>query len=471
MARDPYLWQRGRQWYFRLAIPRPLRRYFLSKTGKPLPRVVEPLSDSHEVAKVEAAQRYAACMAVFARLKAGEQMTPAQAKAALRGPDEGSLINEALRRWHAERPNPWEDYGRLGPIFAQVFGNAAAEQPAPVASAAPMPIAPAAGGETVTEALEEWIKHRMKTKPSKPDTYKGHRTRLRVFVDKHGDLPLTDVTRAMAYDFLSGLGKANRTRNNYTATMSYIFNFAKQRGRFTGENPFAGQTVDDVGDSYEPFKVEELQKLFDNLPRDTNPTKHSPATALPWVALIANFSGACLEEICQLSLDDIREETVNGGTVTVFDIHNGDAEHKLKNDVARPRYLPMHSALVKAGLLDYIANVRKQGHTMLFPGLKRRASKGNKLSPEVGGRFGKTLRRLGLKRPGLCFHSFRHTVQKMLEEVARAPLSERARVLGHVLENVTDKYGKGKAGYRQAGPGLAIAKGTVERITYEGLRP
>jgi integrase len=75
-----------------------------------------------------------------------------------------------------------------------------------------------------------------------------------------------------------------------------------------------------------------------------------------------------------------------------------------------------------------------------------------------------------LKRKGLCFHSFRHTVQKMLEEVARAPLSERARVLGHALENTTDQYGKGKAGYRQAGPGLAIAKGTVEKITYEGLR-
>jgi hypothetical protein len=43
-------------------------------------------------------------------------------------------------------------------------------------------------------------------------------------------------------------------------------------------------------------------------------------------------------------------------------------------------------------------------------------------------------------------------------------------VLGHALENTTDQYGKGQAGYRQAGTGLAIAKGTVEKITYEGLR-
>jgi integrase len=469
MAKSPkILRQSGRQYYTYLAVPRSLRHLFLNKHGRPMAIIEQPLGDSYQQAEIEAARRVAHYKELFARLKAGERMTPEQIKAALRGPDEASLINQALRRWHAERPNPWEDYGRLGPLLAQAFGDAG--QPAPMLTAPVAPVAPA-GGETVSEALEAWIRHREQTKPSKPDTYKGHRTRLRVFVDKHGDLPLTDVTRAMAYDFLSGLGKANRTRNNYTATMSYIFNFAKQRGRFMGENPFAGQTVEDVGEEREPFEIDELQRLFDNLPRDTSPKKHSPATALPWVTLIANFSGACLEEICQLNLDDIREEQVNGGTVTIFDIHNGDDEHTVKNEKARPRYLPMHSALVRAGLGKYIANLRKQGERQLFPGLVRRASKGNKLSPEVGSRFRKTLLRLGLKRPGLCFHSFRHTVQKMLEEHARVPEVDIARVLGHVHPNQTARYGKGKAGFRQAGPGLAIAKGTVEKITYEGLRP
>jgi integrase len=451
VASDEHLRMRGRRWYLQLGVPKSLRPHF----GKAI--IEQPLGDSFERARIECARRVADYRELFARLRAGEQMTPEQVAAALQRHER---LNQARNVWEQVRAEYTHNPISLAALDA--FAKEAGFAPA---------TAPASTGETVSQALEEWIKDRMQTKPSKPDTYKGHRTRLRAFVDKYGDLPLTDVTRATAYDFLSGLGKKNRTRNNYSATMNYIFNFAKTRGQFTGENPFAGQTVDDVGDSYEPFKVEELQKLFDNLPRDINPAKHTPATALPWVALIANFSGACLEEICQISLDDIREETVNGGTVLIFDIHNGDAEHTVKNDKARPRYLPVHSQLVQAGLLDYITNLRKQGHTMLFPGLKRRASKGNKLSPEVGSRFGKTLRRLGLKRPGLCFHSIRHTVQKMLEEVARAPLSERARVLGHVLENMTDKYGKGKAGYRQAGPGLAIAKGTVEKITYEGLRP
>ena len=42
----------------------------------------------------------------------------------------------------------------------------------------------------------------------------------------------------------------------------------------------------------------------------------------------------------------------------------------------------------------------------LFPGLKRRASKDGK----IGARLGELFRKLGLKRDGLCVHSFPHTV-------------------------------------------------------------
>jgi hypothetical protein len=46
-----------------------------------------------------------------------------------------------------------------------------------------------------------------------------------------------------------------------------------------------------------PFETAELQTLFDALPRDVTPKKHSPETALPWVSLIALYSGARLEEL------------------------------------------------------------------------------------------------------------------------------------------------------------------------------
>jgi integrase len=275
-------------------------------------------------------------------------------------------------------------------------------------------------------------------------------------------VPLTDVTRATASDFLGGLKVSNRTRNNYAMTLKCVFDSARRRGRFTGENPFAGQRSKVVKNHKVRYTVAELQTLFNKLPREIKPKKHTPETAVPWVALIAAYSGACLEEICQLTVDDVREEDANGGRLWCIDIHNGDDGHKVKNDKARPRLLPMHSALVRAGLLEYIANLPdKRGQ--LFPGLERRASKDNKFGPRVGEIYNKKLRALGIKRKGLDFHGFRHTVSNVLD-IAGVPQHDSARVLGHTIEGMT--YGT----YSQAGPGLKRVAAVVEEIKYEGLR-
>src|SRR5215471_21031592 len=49
MARDPHLIQRGRQYYLKLPVPRPLRRLalFVSSTGKPKDYLVEPLGPDY----------------------------------------------------------------------------------------------------------------------------------------------------------------------------------------------------------------------------------------------------------------------------------------------------------------------------------------------------------------------------------------------------------------------------------------
>jgi integrase len=239
---------------------------------------------------------------------------------------------------------------------------------------------------------------------------------------------------------------------------------ASVAGRYQGEkgqSPFDDQRAKVVKNHKERYTIEELQTLFDKLPRDVNPKKHTPETAVPWAALIAAYTGACREEICQLTVDDIREENANGATITVFDIHNGDDGHSLKNEKARPRLLPMHSALVRAGLKEYIANLPKHGQ--LFPGLTRRASKGNKIGARVGELYNKKLRAFGLKRKGLDFHSFRHTVSNVLE-IAGVPQSDAARVLGHTVDGMT--YGT----YSHAGPGLKRVAAVIEQIIYEGLR-
>jgi integrase len=451
MARNDII-LRGRKWYLRLAVPRSLRHLFLSSKGKPMAHVVEPLSDSYEVAKVKAAQRTAVCVGVFARIRAGEKLTPAQVKTLLhpRGPDEppeAAEVDEAMRRLTELRRASWfTDYAEA---VRSALGTGA-EQPVIQNT-----------GETVSRAAEAWFSEMTRDKSAAPrsTTLDGHRVRVRAFVKHSGDVALSAVTRAMASDFLASLKVSNRTRNNYAQTLASVFESAKQRGRFTGDSPFGDQKAKVARSSYAPFTVAELQALFGAMPRDVAPKKHTPETALPWVALIAAYTGMRLEEIAQLSTADIREENANGATVTVIDIHNGGTNN-LKNDSA-PRLVPVHSALVRAGLLDYVAGL-KAGP--LFPGLSRRASKGGKVGARLGELFRKRLVALGIKRDGLCFHSFRHTVAGRLD-AAGVSQSDVARILGHAVAGMS--YGT----YSQAGPGLKRVAAVVEQITYEGLRP
>ena len=159
-----------------------------------------------------------------------------------------------------------------------------------------------------------------------------------------------------------------------------------------------GRSVRPAASSYEAFTPEETQTLFKALPRDVAPAKHTPESALPWVALIAAYSGARLEEIAQLAVVDIRDQEANGATIKVVDIHNG-GNNALKNK-ASARLVPVHSELVRAGFLDYVKALPQNGP--LFPGLTRRASMG-KIGARLGELFRKKLITLGMKRDGPCF--------------------------------------------------------------------
>jgi integrase len=185
---------------------------------------------------------------------------------------------------------------------------------------------------------------------------------------------------------------------------------------------------------------------------------NTPETALPWVSLIAAYTGMRLEEIAQLKASDIHNEGANGSTVTVIDIHNGGS-NTLKNE-SSARLVPVHSALARAGFLDYVRTLPEG--SLLFPGLTRRTSKGGKIGARLGELFRKRLESLGLKRERLCFHSFRHTVAEALEAAAVSQ-TDAARVLGHTIAGMS--YGT-----YSSGPGLKRLAAVVEEIAYPGLR-
>jgi integrase len=397
-AAERHLWNRGvsnrQNWYLRLPIPKPLRKHFARTKGG-----TEPLS-------------------IIEPLDTGDLAV------ARRKRDE---LTVAYRR-----------------VFDRLEAGEAMT-PEEIKAAASLDL-----GAVVERARSGML-----------TTLDGHRLRVRALVDHCGDVPLASVTRAMAADFLVKIatrGLSNRTVNNYATTLASIFKSARYRGRFIGDNPFEGQKRKAGGESYSPFETAELQTLFGSLAFEVKPAAHTPETALPWVSLIAAFTGMRLEEIAQLSAADIREQGANGATVTVIDIHNG-GNNALKN-AASARLVPIHSELVRAGLLQYRDSLPKDGP--LFPGLVRRASKGGKVGARLGELFRDKLESLGLKRELLCFHSFRHTAAERLEAAAVSQ-TDAARVLGHTIAGMS-------YGVYSSGPGLKRLAAVVESIEYPGLK-
>jgi len=463
---------RGRQWYFKLNIPRSLRQYFPSQSGKPRDAIWEPLGPDLSVAKPRCAQRVADYEAIFARLRAGEHMTPEQIKTALAVDTAAELARfremfkrefADIRRQTAEILDEWERSHPQQEAPSQLSELDLLRERVALdylRSLRPTAVPGATGAdETINQAAEAWFAAMQadKTAAVAQTTLDEHRRRVRAFIDHAGDVPLTSVTRAMASDFLAKVaagGRSNRTVNNYATTMAGLFKSARNRGRFQGDNPFEDQKRKAGGESYAPFTNAEIKTLL-ALPRETAPSKHSPDTALPWAALIGAYTGARLEEIAQLAVGDIRDQGANGSTVTVIDIHNGGKNH-LKNE-SSARAVPLHSELVRAGLLDYIKALPQDGP--LFPGLKRRASKGSKIGARLGELFRKKLIKLGMKREGVCFHSFRRTVAQRLEQAAVSQ-TDAARVLGHAIAG--ESYG-----IYSSGPGLKRLAAVVETIRYD----
>lgn len=240
-----------------------------------------------------------------------------------------------------------------------------------------------------------------------------------------------------------------------------------------------------------PFSSDELKLIFPGLSYGDNFTTRfknrdtSYDCAKFWTPLIALLSGARLGEIIQLELDDIKHED----GVWFFDIttesSSKDSGKELKTKGSRRR-VPIHSALVKIGLLDYVDQRRKHSlrPTGLFdqylrgaPGKGKVITEWFKGGPNGVDRHGKPRFRYGyLDRCGIScrpdqrpdgssvsFHSFRHTFADAARR-GKLPSGELLRdedsrwILGHTSSLMTSKYGRGKE--------LGFLQSVVEAVQY-----
>lgn len=216
------------------------------------------------------------------------------------------------------------------------------------------------------------------------------------------------------------------TVNNRLRKLSAFMNWCKSNGYVT-ENPLVGLKVM-TGSAKEArlsFDPHDLNTLLNLNALKEEARKHPWRY---WLPLLGRFTGARLEELCQLHVTDFI--TVQG--VECIRIDDSHESQKLKNSSSR-RTLPIHPALIQLGLLDYVKNQQTQNSDRLFPELEPVRGK---LGHAPSKWFSRYRIKMGITDPKKTFHSFRHT---MIDDLRDAGIQDSLikRIAGHEDSAVT----------------------------------
>lgn len=258
------------------------------------------------------------------------------------------------------------------------------------------------------------------------------------------------------------------TVNSYMSAFVSLLDFAVAE-HIIEKNPATGLRLASDGvkrkDKRLPFTVSDLKAIFaaplyrgcvDDGAGYNRPGPNRPRRGRFWVPLVSLFSGMRLNEICQLTEDDI---AVEDGTDIILVRSDKEGLKRVKTSAGH-RSVPIHPELKRLGFLDHVAAVRAKhpAKARLFPELTT-ASTGYP-SDNFSKWFANFLDKVEIKDNRKNFHSFRHTFRDGLREAEIS--QERVRELGGWSSGSTeDDYGSGT---RPSTLAREIAK-----VRYEGL--
>ena len=147
---------------------------------------------------------------------------------------------------------------------------------------------------------------------------------------------------------------------------------------------------------YRPFTTEDLEAIFSITPYAKDKLKEPSKF---WVPILALYTGARLEELCQLHKEDIRKV----GGLWCVDLDKRFEGQTIKTD-AGVRVIPLHPFITEG--LNFLAYVHRQRKGQLWPELNRTAK--GRYGASVGNWFGREKTKLGMGQER-NFHSFRRT--------------------------------------------------------------
>lgn len=360
-----------------------------------------------------------------------------------------------------------EDLALFGAVRARGLAQPPAAAPAP-SPAVPAPTLPTPPSMLFTDAFETYRERRILAEQTGDVDLQATQ---RIFEEVNGNKPLAEITDddILAFERATANWPVNATKLKRYAGMSAAEivrdSFRRQAARdpelrliadntrrkhrdglaaffnwAVSKKKLAASPMD--GDSRQqdhrikrrqvrrPFRAEELARIFD------------PATFLPWAKdrphlywapWIGLYSGARLNEIAQLYLDDIQSpHGIPGFSIGAF---RRDQRVKGSNSA---RFVPFAKPLLDAGLLVYVEEVRAAGHHRLFPHLKY----GENYGDYLGDRFTVYLKAIGLKTEsnpdaeGMGFHWFRHTTGDAVVNLSSSNLHHAAGITGHAKRTI-----------------------------------
>ena len=226
---------------------------------------------------------------------------------------------------------------------------------------------------------------------------------------------------------------SQRTISKHLERVSALINWAIKQG-YISQNVFRGKLEPirktEVIEKY--FTDQELNLILGNALKTDSLARNKPERY--WVTLLSAYSGARLNEVCQLNVSDIQK------TDGIWALNlNADSNDKSIKTEAGNRIIPLHPKLIDLGLLDYVKQIQNQNQEKLFPNLKKMKSTG--YGTMISRWFAKYLIKLGIKKKGKNFHSFRHTVvNKLTSKKVYEPFIKE--LIGHSHGSITmDVYG------------------------------
>lgn len=435
MRRYPHLMNRKGHYYFRIIVPTELAALFHRK---------EVTISLHTKDLMEAKARCAVCLQTV-----NEVFLTVSAH-----PVPNYALDEAIKNLHFKKELPRHrqavvhsinkrEKDKLEPMLSYVFKSYLAE-----------------------------------CKENRPKTIRKKQVTLDLWIDAFGDIPLKLLGKAEAREFKqlvlklpSNLNKrfkgisvrdidftsipddkklSIKSINIEIGYMRAFINWAIQNGYYESANPFIGLALKETIRAEEKrhsFSEDQLKAIFGTpIYKGCKFGNHihdrfiSGSTIIKdsyyWIPLIALYSGARMQEICQLYVQDIKQSE----DIWYFDF-NADGKDKNLKNLSSKRKTPIHSELIELGLLNHFQKQKEKGESRLFSDLA--LSSDGTYSNAFSKKFNYLLKRFKIKTDRTSFHSFRHTFIDALRE-ANVPREVRQALVGHLnTYSAHDSYGSG----------------------------